>query len=30
MEGELKDTLASAKARADGTGETVGGAVSGN
>ena len=30
MEGELKNTLASAKARADGTGETVGGAVSGN
>jgi uncharacterized protein YaaN involved in tellurite resistance len=30
MEGELKTTLASAKARADGTGETVGGAVSGN
>jgi len=30
MEGELKTTLASAMARADGTGETVGGAVSGN
>ena len=30
MEGELKTTLASAKARADGTGETVGGAVLGN